>query len=661
MKRSTLSALPIFLALLAGCGGDGGTGPNRVASLSISPAPTPTLQVGQTLQLSATLMNASGGAVTGRDVTWTSSSPGIATVSMSGLVTAVAPGTADITASAGGASETVAVAVAAALLDCSAPGALRSLNVGEVLELSAAQAAGICLAGGGGGAEFVAIPFFGSGVAGANLPLLVSGLGIIGAQGPPSPSRSPLGLSLSRGAELALAPAAESFHERLREFDRTELPRLMAQTREARARTGGPLYNAVKAAVPNVGDLLRINAQGADFPEGCTVADYRFGRVKAVGARSIIVADTANPAGGFSDADYRQFADAFDNLVYPVDTEHFGEPGDIDGNSRSIIFFTRAVNELTPEDADFVIGGFFYSRDLLPTSQCQFSNLGEYFYLLVPDPNGVVNGNERDVESVRKRTVAILGHEFQHLINSSKRVARGAPGEDIWLNEGLSHIAEELLFYRVSGLGPGQNIDIEKLRTSQQILDAFNIYQIQNLLRYISYLESPEANSPYVDDDGLAVRGAIWSFLRYAAAHTSGGDAQLFRTLVDSPVTGFANLQRALGTATIPLVADWTTSVYTDDAVPGIRPEYMQESWNMRSLVGALKNTQSGTVVYPTYPLQVRQLTDGTPLSLTLSDRGAAAFIRFGVVASGTGQFRVLSPGGAPLPSTVAVSVTRTK
>ncbi len=68
-----------------------------VASVAISPA-TGSLRVGQTLQFAATPKDSAGGALTGRSVTWTSSNPGVATVSASGLVTSGAVGTVTITA-----------------------------------------------------------------------------------------------------------------------------------------------------------------------------------------------------------------------------------------------------------------------------------------------------------------------------------------------------------------------------------------------------------------------------------------------------------------------------------------------------------------------------------------------------------------------------------
>ncbi len=86
----------------------------------------------------------------------------------------------------------------------------------------------------------------------------------------------------------------------------------------------------------------------------------------------------------------------FDTLVDPVDRAAFGTPSDIDNNGHVILFFTRAVNELTPPGALGVTLGFFFPRDLYPKTAapgpCAGSNVAEMFYLLVPDTGGVVNG-----------------------------------------------------------------------------------------------------------------------------------------------------------------------------------------------------------------------------------------------------------------------------
>lgn len=88
------------LWLLAACGGGGGDGPvveppvPTVRGVSVTPAAA-TLRVGETQTLTA-LVDAINGA--GTSVTWSSESPTLATVSTTGVVTAVATGTAVIRA-----------------------------------------------------------------------------------------------------------------------------------------------------------------------------------------------------------------------------------------------------------------------------------------------------------------------------------------------------------------------------------------------------------------------------------------------------------------------------------------------------------------------------------------------------------------------------------
>lgn len=103
------------LALLPGCGGgggDGGTGPTPkpVSSVTVSP-PTANLAPQQTAQLSATVRDATGAVLTDRVVTWNSSAPQQASVSNTGLVTALTPGTVTITATSEGKSGTAQVTV----------------------------------------------------------------------------------------------------------------------------------------------------------------------------------------------------------------------------------------------------------------------------------------------------------------------------------------------------------------------------------------------------------------------------------------------------------------------------------------------------------------------------------------------------------------------
>jgi hypothetical protein len=84
--------------------------PEPIASIAVTPVDD-TLLAGETVQLAVTMRDAGGAIVTDRQVTWSSTSPNVASVSNSGLVTAVDDGVATISASADGRSATATIRV----------------------------------------------------------------------------------------------------------------------------------------------------------------------------------------------------------------------------------------------------------------------------------------------------------------------------------------------------------------------------------------------------------------------------------------------------------------------------------------------------------------------------------------------------------------------
>jgi uncharacterized protein YjdB len=111
--------------------------PVPVASVTVSPA-APSVLVGQTVQLAATLKDANGNALTGRVVTWATSNAGVATVSGSGLVTSVTAGTATLTATSEGKSGTAALTVSTVpVATVTVTPASASLLVGGTAQLTA--------------------------------------------------------------------------------------------------------------------------------------------------------------------------------------------------------------------------------------------------------------------------------------------------------------------------------------------------------------------------------------------------------------------------------------------------------------------------------------------------------------------------------------------
>lgn len=86
--------------------------PPRAAAITVSPAASEFAALGATAQLSAEVRDQNGQVMSGATVTWASSSAAVATVDVAGLVTAVANGSASITASAGAVSGSAGVTVA---------------------------------------------------------------------------------------------------------------------------------------------------------------------------------------------------------------------------------------------------------------------------------------------------------------------------------------------------------------------------------------------------------------------------------------------------------------------------------------------------------------------------------------------------------------------
>lgn len=93
-----VAALAAFAACSGGSDGGGGTGPTPVfTSLTLAPS-NPSVTKGGTTTLSATAKDQNGASMSGLQVTYTSANTSIATVTNAGVVTGVAIGSTDITA-----------------------------------------------------------------------------------------------------------------------------------------------------------------------------------------------------------------------------------------------------------------------------------------------------------------------------------------------------------------------------------------------------------------------------------------------------------------------------------------------------------------------------------------------------------------------------------
>jgi hypothetical protein len=116
MLRTVVRAGVLALSLsIAACGGgsdDGPSGLPKPAQVSIT-TQIAELFVGQSLQLSATALDASGAEMAAGDATWSSANPAIAQVTETGMLMAMAPGPVTLRATIAGVSATVNVTVEA--------------------------------------------------------------------------------------------------------------------------------------------------------------------------------------------------------------------------------------------------------------------------------------------------------------------------------------------------------------------------------------------------------------------------------------------------------------------------------------------------------------------------------------------------------------------
>lgn len=411
-------------------------------------------------------------------------------------------------------------------------------------------------------------------------------------------ARAPAILAASQASraleqELRALGGARAFEERIRRFEREHLsPRAGPAAPQAGGAAavgvpGGP----PRAVVPSVGDTLTLNVPvgPANF---CTQFTSVKTRVKAVGNFGIAVEDTARPADGFTDADYAQIMAEFDAKIYATDTLYFGSPvtgsAAIDSVPHSFLVFTSEVNRLTPQGANFVILGFFFAGDLFPTSQCTGSNRRKIFYLLVPDPNGTINGNVRSTAFVRQQSRGTVAHELQHLISAAQKIRLNAQTfETVWLGEGLSHIAEEVVGHAVTGLAPRSDLTFAQANANA---DDFTAFHRQNFLRARLYLltDSIARNSPIANNDELATRGATWLLLRWILDHegpAQGGEQNITRKMVLTSASGMPNLEAAVGKPFADLVSEWLPALYTDNlGVPGLSARLTIPSWNLRDI-----------------------------------------------------------------------------
>lgn len=430
--------------------------------------------------------------------------------------------------------------------------------------------------------------------------------------------------ALRRPALVQRAPASaqSAFDLMLRERER-------GYAREAGMRRAPSVRPSVRVP-PVVGDqrIFKVCKTAS-----CTSFVSVGATAKFVGAHGAIFLDDTVPTGGYTQTDIDSIGALFEQYLYPIDTTAFGRESDIDGNGVVIALLTDRVNALSPNcgvQTTQFIAGYFFGLDLLSDPN---SNAGEIFYSVVPDP-AVPLCFAKD--KVQRRLGGTFIHEFQHMISYNRHVLlSGGEAEETWLNEGLSHFAEEL--------------------GGRLVPDAFCVAPSNCLTQYAkddlgnasSYLNSPESYALVeagTSSGSLPERGANWLFVRWLADQSPtdsvlGTDITRRLNGADGPggltTTGGQNAAAAgvlfqPGVSFATLVSQWHLANFAESrsgfTEPSGRLRY--RSWDLAAAFDALFPA-------PTYPLRPDS-TDGSGYaSGGILQGGSGAYLRVVQVAGG--------------------------
>ena len=347
--------------------------------------------------------------------------------------------------------------------------------------------------------------------------------------------------------------------------------------------------------------------------------------LKFDGDHTLLYVDAETPQSCLSDAEAAELGLAYDASIYDVDRSSFGNESDINHDGKVVILMTPVVNRMTPEGEatgpNGYIAGFFLASDLLPgLVDSRVTNAMEIFYSMVPDPDSPPEfGNVFPKEKTLGVIKSVLAHEFLHMILFNYRVliyGDGVSGdymEDLWINEGLAHIAEDL-----------------------------NGFDASNIGRSNLFLVNPGDVTLIYGGDELEERGASFLFLRHLGDRFG---TIVFRNLVQSKKAGVANVEAATGALFNELFADWAAACYLDDRGITSDPRFNYSSLNLQydavdphfapllTIPGNISGTMTGPIKamapeYILYTIPAGATVDFTIEALSTPGRMNAVVVR---------------------------------
>lgn len=240
-------------------------------------------------------------------------------------------------------------------------------------------------------------------------------------------------------------------------------------------------------------------------------------------------------AGILTISDIEDILADYDRII-PTEEAMFGESSDVDDDGHFNVLLTRAVNLLGATGGGYITG-YYYAVDQFSSGTYSQSNNTDIVYISVPDPtgdHGVTVSKSFYLSNIVK---SVLVHEFQHMINFNMHFnVNGGSAESSWLNEGLSHLAEDIFSVDCE-------VDSDDSSCSHLNSDEPGYMQNtgkENFARMATYLNNIE-DICFSCGSSLAQRGGSYLFLRYYYEQAEKGHA-------DNAANGWEFVQHLLDT-----------------------------------------------------------------------------------------------------------------
>jgi hypothetical protein len=395
----------------------------------------------------------------------------------------------------------------------------------------------------------------------------------------------------------------------------------------------------------------------------CSTFNNVRARVVYVGTKAIVLEDSIAPLAKTMDADLKDIGREFDNVMYPILTQNFGDilayDSQTDANGHILMLFTPRVDSLHASLLGFVSAFDFFPPATDPATAC--SNLAEIFYARVPK-------NATELSNFRREMKGTVIHESKHITANAVKFASTEADvlEESWLEEGTAQIATEL-YARTRPQYDGvtwksdatylQSVYCDVRPTFPGRCFGAQFLMVEHMSWLYDYYRANETKSFLSRASAdFTIYGSAWKFARWATDQYATSESDFLKSIVAEPhLTGVDNIVNKTHHPFEELSGWFTLALLADD-YPSFTPpadaKYTFPSWNVPDIFQGF--AQDFPNDYVASPLRTHFITFGTfDVTVGALAGGSGSLFSLDGTQSGRQAVALRASGGGVLgPST---------